>query len=173
MYIKYWNSLQTEWTTGRILNYLHWLRIEYQNSSYQQILQSNVGVRYLSSVQDWDSTSRPHQKTKMFNLAFVLSLIQIQMNIGQSINNRVALLGFQLDLQLAQISSEDGIKWFNLPKCLMVYMYHNNHVNNFKLVLICVLVLKFQYWQMIEDTNDSSTHKFIPKDERMARLFRC
>ena len=167
--------------------YLHWLRIEYQNSSYQQILQSNVGVRYLSSVQDWDSTSRPHQKTKMLNLAFVLSLIQIQMNIGQSINNRVALLGFQLDLQLAQISSEDGIKWFNLPKCLMVYMYHNNiyipsniiymyhnnHVNNFKLVLICVLVLKFQYWQMIEDTNDSSTHKFIPKDERMARLFRC
>lgn len=173
MYMKCWNSLQTEWTTGRILNYLHWLRIEYQNSSYQQILQSNVGVRYLSSVQDWDSTSRPHQKTKMFNLAFVLSLIQIQMNIGQSINNRVALLGFQLDLQLAQISSEDGIKWFNLPKCLMVYMYHNNHVNNFKLVLICVLVLKFQYWQMIEDTNDSSTHKFIPKDERMARLFRC
>ena len=129
MYMKCWNSLQTEWTTGRILNYLHWLRIEYQNSSYQQILQSNVGVRYLSSVQDWDSTSRPHQKTKMFNLAFVLSLIQIQMNIGQSINNRVALLGFQLDLQLAQISSEDGIKWFNLPKCLMVYMYHNDHVN--------------------------------------------
>ena len=173
MYMKCWNSLQTEWTTGRILNYLHWLRIEYQNSSYQQILQSNVGVRYLSSVQDWDSTSRPHQKTKMLNLAFVLSLIQIQMNIGQSINNRVALLGFQLDLQLAQSSSEDGIKWFNLPKCLMVYMYHNNHVNNFKLVLICVLVLKFQYWQMMEDTNDSSTHKFIPKDERMARLFRC
>jgi hypothetical protein len=42
-----------------------------------------LAVRYLSSVQDWDSTSTPHQKTKMFDLALVLSLIQTQMNIGQ------------------------------------------------------------------------------------------